>query len=258
MQPLHQQEGRVADVSDQLNKTAIVTGGARRIGAAICRHLHACGLDVIIHYHTSDAAAEALAVELETQRPGSVRLLKADLAEVVFEDLVREALAFNDRIDVLINNASLFYPTPLDDLSEDNWQEMLNINLKAPLCLSRCTAGYLARQSGCIINITDIYAEVPLTDYVIYNLTQSGLTRMTRQLARELAPGVRVNAIAPGAILWPEHRSAGHEQAILERIPLQRIGDVMDIARAVEFLINDAGYMTGQVITVDGGRRLNF
>ena len=240
-----------------MNKTAIVTGGARRIGAAICRHLHACGLDVIIHYHTSGTAAEALADELEAQRPGSTRLLKADLAEVVFEDLVREVLAFNDRIDVLINNASLFYPTPLDDLSDDNWQEMLDINLKAPLRLARCAAGYLTRQSGCIVNITDVYAEVPLADYIIYSITQSALMRVTRQLARELAPGVRVNAIAPGAILWPQHMQTGHEQAILERIPLQRIGDVMDIARAVEFLVNDAGYLTGQVITVDGGRRLN-
>ena len=238
------------------DKTIIVTGGARRIGAAICRHLHEGGYDVIIHYHTSESAAVTLADALNDTRSGSAHVIQANLATADYVDFIQKAAGFTGRLDALINNASVFFPTPLDSLSQDSWQKQVEINLKAPLFLSQAARHWLRKHHGCIVNITDIYAKRPLMDHTVYTVTRAGLSAMTRALARELAPDIRVNAIAPGAILWPENMENHHKQTILDSIPLLRLGDPLDIARSVLFLIEEANYLTGQVISIDGGRQL--
>ncbi|MEX2516636.1 MAG: pteridine reductase [Gammaproteobacteria bacterium] len=239
-------------------KTALITGAARRVGATIAECLHQAGMDVVIHYYTSSQAAAALAQRLNQQRPGSALTIKANLQDSrELQPLVQQAIAFKGRLDALVNNASAFYPTPLADVNEDQWQELLDVNLKAPLFLTRHAAAELKQRQGCVVNLTDIHAERTLTGYPVYSVSKAGLVTLTRALAKALAPEVRVNAVAPGAILWPEDMDNELQQNILDRIPLRRRGEPDDIARAVRYMIADADYVTGQILNVDGGRTLD-
>ncbi len=242
------------------DRSVLITGGARRIGAAISRHLHAAGMNLSLHYHRSATAAQALADELNAQRPGSVHLLTADLRQTAeLATLVQHSLDHWGRLDVLINNASSFYPTPLAKATEAQWDDLLASNLKAPFFLAQAAAPELRRRGGTLINLVDIHAERPRSGHPIYSAAKAGLVTLTRALALELQPDVRVNAVAPGAILWAENDdSPATQQAILERIPLGRRGDPDDIARAVLFLIREGTYINGQVLAVDGGRTLSM
>jgi pteridine reductase len=240
------------------DKVALITGAARRIGAVIARTLHAGGMRVVLHYRSSEADARALRDELNAIRPGSAEMLAADLSRTVgFDELVTEALAHWGRLDALINNASTFYPTPVGAVTGAQWHELIDSNLRAPFFLSQAAARPLAERKGCIVSITDVHAERPLKGYPVYSIAKAGLVMMTRALARELGPEVRVNAVAPGAILWPEDDiGAEQQQKILSRTALKRQGEPGDIARAVLFLVRDAPYVTGQIIAIDGGRSL--
>ena len=237
---------------------ALVTGGARRIGAAIVENLHDAGFRVVVHFRSSRDAALALRQRLEGRRPDSVRLIDADLASVsAVEALAVEAVGAWGRLDVVVNNASVFYPTPLGAVNESQWEDLLASNLKAPFFLSQAAFPHLRLRRGCIVNITDVYGLRPRPGYPIYSVAKAGLTALTRALALEMAPDVRVNAVAPGAILWPERPVAeADRQALLDAIPLGRMGMVADVVRAVRYLVCDAPYVTGQVIAVDGGRSL--
>jgi pteridine reductase len=237
-------------------QAALVTGGARRIGAAIARRLHAAGMDITLHYRASAEAAEALAAELDGHRPGSVTLLCADLLDdAAPAKLVADAHATRGRLDLLVNNASAFYPTPVAEATPAQWDELLGANLRAPFFLAQAALPHLAASGGSIVNIVDVHAERPLAGHAVYSVAKAGLAMLTRALARELGPEVRVNGVAPGAILWPEAGLPETErEAILARTVLDRLGDPDDIARAVLFLHRDAGYVTGQVLPVDGGQ----
>ena len=240
-------------------KVALITGAAHRVGAVIARTLHGHGMNIVIHYRHSRAAAEGLQSELQAQRPDSVQLIQGDLLDTAcLPKLIHESYHWQGRLDALINNASSFYPTPTKDVSEAQWEELLGSNLKAPFFLAQAAAPFLRQGQGCIVNIVDIHAERPLKGYPVYSIAKAGLVMLTKTLARELAPEIRVNAVAPGAILWPEH-DAGEatRQHIIARTALKRQGDPHDVARAVAFLIREAEYMTGQVLTVDGGRSLS-
>jgi len=237
---------------------ALVTGAARRIGAECVRHLHQSGLNIVLHYRNSDKEAKHLAQELNQSRPDSVALVQGDLLEIAaIPGLIKQAIAHWGRLDVLVNNASTFYPTPVGEITDNDWDTLIGPNLKAPLFLAQAAADELRRNQGCIVNIADIHAERPLKNYPVYSIAKAGLVMLTKSLARELAPEIRVNAVAPGAILWPEapHHEAEH-QAIINRTALKREGEPADIARTVEFLVNNAPYITGQIIAVDGGRTL--
>lgn len=239
-------------------KVALVTGGAARIGAAIAEGLHAEGFNLALHYRSSYVEAEALRARLEARRPDSVRLLAADLREVKAAiKLVEEAAGGWGRLDVLINNASVFYPTPLGEATEEQWEEILATNLKAPFFLSQAAFPQLARQGGSIVNLIDVYAYRPRLGYLIYSLSKAGLVTLTRALAKEMAPQVRVNGVAPGAILWPkEPMGEAEKRALLDTIPLRRMGQMDDIVKAVRYFVCDAPYVTGQILAVDGGRSL--
>lgn len=237
-------------------RTALITGGARRIGASIARSLHDEGMDLVIHYRRSSEAARGLQAELEARRPGSVHLADGELLEPDGpQRLARAAEAAFGRVDVLVNNASTFYPTPLGEITEAHWDDLMGTNLKAPLFLSQALAPALERSGGCIVNIVDIHALRPLQGYPLYCAAKAGLWMLTQALARELGPRVRVNGIAPGAILWPEaEENAATHQEMIQRTALKREGSPEDIARTALFLIRDAHYITGQLIPVDGGR----
>ena len=238
-------------------RVALVTGAARRIGAAITRELHRAGLCVAIHHHTSTAAAAALAAELEEIRPGSTLLLRADLLDASARDGLTAAVLHRwGRLDVLVNNASRFYPVALEELNALAYRELMGINLEAPVWLSGSAAPALRRTRGCILNLTDLYARRPLHGHVLYCTAKAGLNGLTRALARELGPEIRVNAVAPGIVLWPEGHSPDKRAELLKRVSLQRAGDAEDVARTVRFLALEADYITGQVLTVDGGREL--
>lgn len=243
-------------------KVVLITGGARRVGAAICRRLHASGAQVVIHYRTSAAESRALEAELSARRPGSVARLQADLLKVAaLSGLVKETVRIFGRLDAVVNNASSFYPTPVGEINEQVFDDLVGTNLKAPLFLVQAAARELRRNHGCVVNIVDIHAEVPMKSHVVYNAAKGGLLALTRSLARELGPEVRVNGIAPGTILWPENEMWQDEvsrQRIVNQTALKRIGEPDDIAKAVEFLIAQAPYVTGQVIAIDGGRSLNL
>ncbi len=238
------------------DKVALITGGSRRIGAHTARMLHHWGMKVVIHYRRSAAQAESLRAELCDQRPGSVLLIRGDLTELAkARNLVRQCAAEFGRLDALINNASAFFPTPLHAADEEQWQLIMDTNLKAPFFLSQAAAPHLKKTHGAIVNITDIYAERPLPQHALYCASKAGLWSLTRSLAQELGPQVRVNAVAPGAILWPENDTDElARQRLVSRTPLKRAGNADDIASAVRFLLADADFVTGQVITVDGGR----
>ncbi len=249
-------------MSTQLhNKTILVTGAAKRVGAAIARRLHQAGANLTLHYRSSEREAHALQSELNLQRANSVMLVKADLQEVAgLAEIVKTCVDRFGSLDALVNNASAFYPTPVGTISADNWNELVGANLKAPLFLSQAAAPYLKKNGGCIVNITDIHAERPLKNYVVYSVAKAGLVGLTKSLARELGPEVRVNAVAPGPIAWPEDGSFDEvtRQRVISHTLLKRIGEPDDIARAVYYLIAEAPYVTGQIIAVDGGRSVNM
>lgn len=243
-------------------KTVLITGGAKRVGAAICRRLHQAGANLMVHYRASVVEARALQAELNTKRPGSVTLIQADLLDCdSFPNLIQTTLTSFGRLDVLINNASSFYASPLGEITENSWLDLMGTNLKAPLFLAQAAAVELRRHHGCIVNITDIHAERPMKSYVVYSIAKAGLVGLTRSLARELGPHVRVNAVAPGPIIWPEDAPELDEvsrQRIISHTILKQAGDPDDIARAVYYLIAEASYVTGQVINVDGGRSVRL
>ena len=238
-------------------KVALITGGAHRIGAAIARLLHAQGMKLVVHYHTSERAAHALQEELQRDRPESVMLVRGDLSngERSAKNLVFETVEAFERLDVLVNNASRFYPTPVGEATEAQWDDIVDTNLKAPYFLSQAAVPHLRKSGGCIVNIADIYGDRPLIRYPIYSVAKAGVIMLTKSLARELGPEIRVNAIAPGVILWPESElDEMSKQRIISRTPLKRSGDTDDIARTALFLVRDAGFITGQLLVVDGGR----
>ncbi len=249
------------DTLELLNdKVALITGAAQRIGAQIARTLHGAGMKVVLHYRSSQAAAEALAAELNQLRADSATVLQADLSDTAtLTPLVEAAAARWGRLDTLVNNASTFYPSPVGAVTLLQWHDLMDVNLKAPFFLSQAAATLLAKCRGCIVNIADIHADRPLKGYPVYCMAKAGLVMMTRALARELGPAVRVNAVAPGAILWPEQGLDQATQAsILARTALKSKGNPKDIASTVLFLVRDAEYITGQVLSVDGGRSLGY
>jgi pteridine reductase len=238
--------------------TILVTGAARRVGAEIARTLHTAGATVMIHYRGSEAAAHALAMSLNSSRPGSAAAACADLNDVAsLQRMVGETVSRFGRLDGLVNNASSYFATPFGEIDESSWNEIIGSNLKGPLFLTQLAAPHLRAVQGAIVNVADIHAERPNKGYSTYCAAKAGLLGLTRALAVELAPDVRVNAISPGAIQWPDDAtdfSVLQRQTIIEQTLLKRIGSPSDIARTVRFLLFDAPYITGQVINVDGGR----
>jgi pteridine reductase len=236
----------------------LVTGAARRVGAEIARALHAAGACVAIHYRSSAADAAALAAELNATRPDSAAVFPADLLDMnALPRLVESVVARFGRLDALVNNASSFFATKVGAVDAAAWDDLIGSNLKAPLFLSQAAAPHLAHSGGCIVNITDIHAERPLKGYLLYCAAKAGLLGLTRALALELGPAVRVNAVAPGAIEWPAGTvdfPPAARTAIIDHTLLKRVGSPADVARTVKFLVFDAPYVTGQVINVDGGR----
>ena len=243
-------------------RAVLITGAARRIGAAIARALHGAGANVLLHCHRSRAEAEFVAATLEATRAGSTAILQADLLDLqALPRLVEQAAAKFGRLDGLVNNASSFAATPFGTIGETQWDELVGSNLRAPLFLSQAAAPALRKTRGGIVNIVDIHWERPLKDYVVYSIAKAGLAGLTRSLALELAPDVRVNAVSPGAILWPdsEEHFPPHERArIVGQTPLGRVGSPEDIAGAVKWLLLDAPYVTGQIVAVDGGRSVQL
>ncbi|WP_445989945.1 pteridine reductase [Chromobacterium haemolyticum] len=239
-------------------RVALISGAARRVGAGIARHLHARGLRVVLHYRGSRGEAEALAAELNAARPDSARLLQGDLLDTAaLPALAAQAVAAFGRLDGLVNNASSFFPTEVGRIDEAAWHDLMGSNLKAPLFLSQALAPELAKRRGAIVGIADIHVERPMARHVVYNLAKAGHAQLIRSLAIELAPSVRVNGVSPGVNLWPEDDAsfdAAERAAIEASIPLRRTGVPEDIAQAVAFLLLDAGYVTGQILAVDGGR----
>jgi pteridine reductase len=241
-------------------RTALVTGGARRVGAAIVRALHAQGATVMIHCHRSRTPAQRLCDELLAVRAGSAAIIAANLLDAdAPQGLIDATLERFGGLDLLVNNASTFYPTPMGEIALAQWDDLIGTNLRAPLFLSQAAAPALRRARGAVLNIVDIHGLRPLRHHALYSTAKAGLIMLTRALARELAPEVRVNAIAPGPVLWPE---AGideqHKATILARTPLARAGEPADIARSVLFFAADAPFVTGQVLAVDGGRSIGW
>ena len=241
-------------------KTALVTGAARRVGAVIARTLHAAGANLVLHYRSSADDATALAQELDALRPASAAVAECDLLETArLPALVEIAVAEFGGLDILVNNASTFYPTPLGDITEMDWDDLIGTNLKAPLFLAQAAAPRLHEARGLIINLADIHGIKPLRRYPVYSVAKAGLIMLTRSLARELGPHVRVNAVAPGPVMWPEGGvDKALKEKITERTALKRPGSAEDVARACLFFATDAPYVTGQVLAVDGGRSIGW
>jgi len=239
-------------------RCVLVTGGSRRLGAEIGRRLHAAGADLVVHYHRSREAAEALVAELESLRAGSALAVEGDLHEVArLPDIVAAAIARFGRLDVLVNNASSFYPTPVGTITPAQFDDLVGTNLRAPLFLSQAAAPALRASRGLIINMVDIHGMRPLKAHPVYCAAKAGLVMLTKSLARELGPEIRVNGIAPGPVLWPERDlDAALKDEIVAKTALKRTGSPDDIARAACFFAADAPYVTGQIIAVDGGRSL--
>lgn len=238
-------------------KTILVTGAAKRLGSAIARELHATGANVMLHYRQAAATAEDLVGELNAARPSSAACLPADLLDVgSLPQLIADTVDRFGRLDALVNNASSFFPTPLGEIDLASWDDLMGSNLRAPLFLTQAAAPHLRAARGAVVNITDIHAERPLAGYPLYCAAKAGLLGLTRALAIELAPQVRVNAVAPGPILWPDSGffDSAARQEIVAHTLLQRTGCPENVARAVRYLLEDAAYVTGQVINVDGGR----
>ncbi|WP_177198052.1 pteridine reductase [Nitrosomonas communis] len=244
------------------NKVILVTGGAKRVGAAICGKLHEQGANLMVHYRSSQNDAQILRQTLEQMRPDSVELIQADLLDIErLPDLIKETVRRFGKLDALVNNASSFFSTPVGQFTEQAWIDLIGSNLKAPLFLSQAAVPFLEKRHGCIVNIVDIHVEQPLKNYVIYNAAKGGLAALTRSLALELAPLIRVNGVAPGPILWPEHEEwidQSLRKEIIGRTLLKRMGEPEDIAKTVYFLIANAPFITGQIIAVDGGRSINL
>jgi pteridine reductase len=237
-------------------KTALVTGAARRVGACISRALHGAGANVVLHYRSSPESAAKLADELNSVRPGSAVLAACDLLQINQLSALAAAgtLAFG-RLDILVNNASTFYPTPVGNVTENNWNDLIGTNLKAPLFLAQATAPALRDSGGLILNLADIHATRPLLRYPVYSVAKAGLVMLTKSLAYELGPHIRVNAIAPGVVMWPDNGvNEELRAAMVDRSALRRPGSPEDVARAVLFFATQAPYITGQVLAVDGGR----
>lgn len=242
--------------NSKTNKVVIITGGAKRIGKAIALLLHQQQYDLVIHFHSSAQQAKQLAEQLNQTRANSCLLVQGELAqENNCQKIIAAASNHFGRVDAVINNASNFYPTPIELATEEQWQDLMASNLKAPIFITKYAAPELRKHQGCIINIIDIYAQRPLAEHPIYCAAKAGLQSLTKSLAADLAPEIRVNGVAPGAILWPENDSGvPNQQELLKRVPLGRLGEPDDIAKAVKFLIADAPYISGQIIAVDGGR----
>ncbi|MBL4868027.1 MAG: pteridine reductase [Pseudomonadales bacterium] len=238
---------------------ALVTGGARRIGAEIVRHLHGNHFNVIIHYNRSHNEAQSLAAHFNSIRADSATALQADLNDVdSLLNLAKEATNCYGRLDLLVNNASSFSPTPLGETDEKQWNTLFNSNAKAPFFLSQALIPELKKRSGSIINMIDIYGERPLENHTLYCMAKSALAMMTRSLAKELGPDIRVNGVAPGAILWPEQgETLSNQNKILDKTCLKRLGQVEDIIKTIEFIYSNK-YLTGQIINIDGGRSVNM
>jgi len=236
----------------------LITGGARRVGAEIARTLHAAGANILLHYRSSAAAAAALVEEFNRARAGSAAAASENLLEAQApERLVAAALKVFGRLDILINNASSFYPTPVGQITAAAWDDLIGINLRAPVFLAQAAAQSLARQQGLILNVIDIHGLRPLKGYPVYSAAKAGLAMLTRALARELGPEVRVNGIAPGPVLWPEQdMDEALQREIVGKTALKRHGNPQDVARTALFLAKDAPYITGQIIAVDGGRSI--
>ena len=241
------------------NPVALITGSAHRIGACIARHLHQQNYRVIIHYHSSAETAQRLVDELNQLRADSADLLKANLSEPAeIEKLSQQAIKCFGQLDVLVNNASRFFPTPIGDVTLTQWENLVNTNLRAPFFLAQALHQELKQSHGCIINITDVYGHRPLNDHPVYSMTKAGLIMLTKSLSKEMGPEVRVNAVSPGAIIWPDNELSDERKSeILNNTSLQRIGGPDDIAETVAFLAG-ADYVTGQIIAVDGGRLLSI
>jgi pteridine reductase len=240
-------------------KVVLITGGAKRVGAAICRRMHAAGANLMLHYRASAGEARLLQAELNGARADSVALIQADLLDLkAMPSLVEQTVQRFGRLDALVNNASSFYASPIGEITAAVWDDLMGTNLRAPLFLAQAAAPTLRKSQGAIVNIADIHADRPLKNYVVYSVAKSGLVALTRSLARELAPEVRVNAVAPGPILWPDDASFDEvsRQRIISHTLLKREGTPDDIARTVHFLLADATYMTGETINVDGGRHI--
>lgn len=248
--------------SECINKVVLITGGAKRVGASICRLLHAEGFNLMIHYRNSVHEARSLQAELNLKRAHSVAIMQGDLLHTAsLPGLIRETVQQFSRLDVLINNASTYYASEIGEIDEEKWHDLMGSNLKAPLFLSQAAAPELRKQQGCIINITDMHVERPKKNYVVYSVAKAGLVTLTKSLAHELGPEVRVNAVAPGPVQWPENNpqfDAVYRQRVINQTLLKRMGEAEDVAKAVKFLIMDAPFVTGHVLAVDGGRSLNL
>lgn len=249
-----------ADAHPLSGQTALVTGGARRVGAQITRSLHAAGANVVIHCRRSVEEAGGLAAELERLRPASTAVVTADLLDdAALSGLAQAATGRFGALHLLVNNASTFYPTPVGQVTAAQWDDLIGTNLRAPLFLTQMLAPHLKRTRGSVLNIVDIHGQRPLRDHIVYSTAKAGLIMLTRSLARELAPEVRVNAVAPGAILWPESGiDTTRREKIQAQTPLARSGSPQDIARAVLFFAAYAPFVTGQVLAVDGGRSIGW
>lgn len=249
-------------VKNKQHPVALVTGSAQRIGAVIIQTLHAAGYNTVIHYRHSRKEAEILAAGLNALREHSAVCIAADLSDIdAINHLAKSAMATWGHLDALVNSASSFHPTPIGSVTEKQWNELVDSNMKAPFFLAQALAPALEKNQGAIVNIADIYAEKPLENHTVYCMAKAGNVMLTQSLARELAPHVRVNGVAPGAILWPEQGGATEQSAqgkLLQKIPQGRTGLPQDIANTVLFLLRDAPYITGQIIKVDGGRSINF
>lgn len=244
--------------SNLTGKVVLITGGAQRVGAMTVRLLHAAGANILLHYRNSRQSALALQTELHEKRENSVVLIQTDLLDTVkLKAMLNQGLEQWGRLDILVNNASSFYPTPMGTVTENDWDDLIGSNMKAPFFLSQLAAPHLKKTKGCIISIVDIHAQRPMQGHSVYNMAKAGLAMLVKTLAYELGPEVRVNGVAPGAIMWPaQNMDDITKQRIVSRSYLKRKGSAEDIARTVLFLAADADYITGQIIAVDGGRSL--
>lgn len=239
---------------------ALITGAAKRVGAAIARHLHAHGFNVVMHHRASATEAAALAAELESRRAASALVVPADLGDVAaLQGIVDATIARFGRIDALVNNASAFHPTPIGQATEADWSALFDSNAKGPFFLAQAAAPHLRAAHGAIVNLVDVYGERPLREHTVYSMAKAANAMLVKSLAVELGPEVRVNGVSPGAILWPESgKSEAAKEAMLAKTALKRVGSPDDIAEAVRWLLQDARYTTGQILAVDGGRLLNL
>jgi len=260
MPPKRSKPERQNSSSALSGRTVLITGGARRVGATLARALHAAGANLVIHYRRSSSEAARLAKDLNEERPRSAALVQGDLLEPGELRTVSEAAvkAFG-QLDVLINNASSFYPTPIGEVTEQHWNDLVGSNLKAPLFLSQALAPALRLTQGLILNLADIHGMRPLRRYTTYCVAKAGLIMLTKSLARELGPHVRVNAIAPGPVMWPEDvTDRTLQKKIIDRTLLKRAGSPEDVARAALFFCTEAPFVTGQILAVDGGRSVGW